>query len=483
MAPAMQYDVFLSHCGADCKQDFAVILKQELERAGIRCFLDKRDLQLGDDAAQKMLLAMKTACIGIAILSEGFFSREWCVKELHTFVARKNPVQPIFLGIGPGDLKGFLEKVPAVWETFKRFPMTKEEYARGITAAADFTGERLEVVGGFWDTCIMRVKESLLRLLDKVGGGVRICEAGVLVGIGGHLVRMKQLLGLPVATASVKEAGSVTEGGPVVVREIAEAMAFEGNGSAILAQHTEDLAGKEIGIVGVNGMGGVGKTTLAKRIYDDPNVRQHFGGRVCWVEVNQDPSQAQICELQKQILHDLCRVSEEIGNPSIGRAKIRDRLNGAKVLVCLDNVWDDEGSNGVLRLDCLGPGSRILKTTRDDKLIGVEERYNLDVMDSDAALELFCWHAFSGQEPPPRLKQSVERAVECCGGLPLALELMGARVAEETRRLDDASRELWWEVKLLLGLENHELEHRRFRDVHQCLRTSNSASMHCQIRT
>jgi hypothetical protein len=148
-----------------------------------------------------------------------------------------------------------------------------------------------------------------------------------------------------------------------------------------------------------------------------------------------------------------------IGNPSMGRAKIRSRLNSAKVLVFLDNVWDEEGSNGVLRQDCLGAGSRIVKTTRDEKTIGVGgEQYDLDVLDQDAAWELFCWHAFCGQEPLSRLEHLARRAVECCGGLPLALELVGARVAEERRYLiDAANQELWWEDELLPGLESHQL--------------------------
>jgi hypothetical protein len=48
----LSYDAFISHCGKDCKRDFAVLLKERLEGVGIRCFLDERDLQLGDHAAE-----------------------------------------------------------------------------------------------------------------------------------------------------------------------------------------------------------------------------------------------------------------------------------------------------------------------------------------------------------------------------------------------------------------------------------------------
>jgi hypothetical protein len=429
-----QYDVFLSHCGEDCKRDFAAMLKQELERAGIRCFLDERDLQLGDHATKEMLSAMERAHFGIAILSKGFFLREWCLKELQTFVKRKNLV-PIFLGIGPGDLQNVLEEGPAVWEGFKKFPMLREEYGRVVGAAGAFTGQRLEALDGFWDTCIWQVKKLLLRLLGKVEGGLQLSEAGLLVGIDKHVTKLKQLSGVPVgleedASRVLPEGGAVGSGGN---------------------------NGREIGIVGVKGMGGVGKTTLAKGLYDDPDVREFFGGKMCWVEVNQGPSEDRICKLQKQILWELCERKEEIGNPTTGRAKIRSCLSGAKVLVFLDNVWDEKGSNRVLLPQCLGPESRIVKTTRDEKLIGSSgDKYDLDVLDQEAACELFCWHAFSEREPPSRLQHFVWRATTCCGGLPLALELVGARVAEETRFLKYASLERWWEA-LLRRLERRQL--------------------------
>jgi hypothetical protein len=76
-----EYDVFISHCGADCKRDFAVWLKEELERAGVRWFFDEENLSIGDEAAGKMLEAMETAAYGIVILSPGSFLQEWHLRE------------------------------------------------------------------------------------------------------------------------------------------------------------------------------------------------------------------------------------------------------------------------------------------------------------------------------------------------------------------------------------------------------------------
>jgi hypothetical protein len=91
-----KYDVFISHCGKDSKRNFAIGLKTELERAGLPCFLDERDLRLGDPAPETILAAMQTAKFGVVVLTEGFFRREWCLKELETFLEWGNCI-PVFL--------------------------------------------------------------------------------------------------------------------------------------------------------------------------------------------------------------------------------------------------------------------------------------------------------------------------------------------------------------------------------------------------
>lgn len=82
-----RYDFFISHSGKDCKDNFAIVLKSELERAGLPCFLNKNwDLRLGDPAAETMLAALQTVKFGVVILSKNFFRREWYLKLLETFL-------------------------------------------------------------------------------------------------------------------------------------------------------------------------------------------------------------------------------------------------------------------------------------------------------------------------------------------------------------------------------------------------------------
>jgi hypothetical protein len=94
----------------------------------LRCFFDDRSLEPGDNAAKEMLEAMQTAKYGIVILSAGFFEREWCMKELQTFVLRGR-ILPVFFGTFNEVQRARNAAVAGrTWETFKYFVRSENEY-------------------------------------------------------------------------------------------------------------------------------------------------------------------------------------------------------------------------------------------------------------------------------------------------------------------------------------------------------------------
>jgi hypothetical protein len=235
--------------------------------------------------------------------------------------------------------------------------------------------------------------------VGKIGGGPLLSEDELLVDQHEQLRQLKELLGLPKQGASASIAAA------------AGAMS------------------EEVGIVGVKGMGGVGKSTIAKKLYDDPEVRAWFGENVCWAEVGQNPRDEKICAIQGEIIWKFCDLREDIISPTFGRTLIRDRLQGKRVLICLDDVWANaETSASVVRSENLSGGSRILKTSRVKEAIGGHV-FDLDVLEKGPAWELFCWHAFNGRKPPGILVGLANEAAERCNGLPLALKLLGRQLA------------------------------------------------------
>jgi hypothetical protein len=389
-----EYDVFISHCGLDCKRDFAIWLKIELERVGLECFFDELSLDVGDNAADKMLEAMDAATYGVVILSPGFLEQEWCLKELQTFV-NKGRILPIYLN-GFEAVENAKKDAAGrkVWDEFKRFVRTEDEYLKAVSPS--YTGLRLEALDGWWSTCIRRARDEMLRLLGKHEGGVRLTEEDLLVGQHEHLVELKKLLGVEQQCAP----------------------AIDGAASGAGA--------REVGIVG---MGGVGKSTMAKMLYDDPDVRGWFGGNLCFLKVGPNPSDGAICEMQKKILKDLCDIETSPGSPEEGRALIRRALHGRRVFICLDDVWG-EGASEVVRKEDVGAGSCILKTSRVKEGIA-GEAHALEVLDVGPARELLCWHAFGEDKPPEELVVLAEKAAETCGRLPLAIRILGRQLAGE----------------------------------------------------
>jgi hypothetical protein len=253
----------------------------------------------------------------------------------------------------------------------------------------------------------------MLRVLNKVQGGLLLSEDGFLVGQQQHLLELKRLLGIAVEGSS---AGT----------------------------DRRKLVSEEVGIVGVKGMGGVGKSTMAKALYDNPQVREHFDGKVCWLEVGQNPNDKKICKFQEQILREVCDLHVKAGNPTRGRALIKERLRRERVFICLDNVWEDvKVETTVVRNVDLGPGSRILKTSRIKEAID-GSIHDLEVLDEESAWELFCWHAFERKKPPEVLASLAERAAQKCGGLPLAIRIKGSKVAnaEDKKESMEGSLEL-----------------------------------------
>ncbi|KAL3740393.1 hypothetical protein ACJRO7_021642 [Eucalyptus globulus] len=174
-------------------------------------------------------------------------------------------------------------------------------------------------------------------------------------------------------------------------------------------------------------MGGIGKTTLAKTIYNmlfDQFEHHSFIAdiRESWKRGAHD--------LQNQLIFDLSNQRNEVRNKDEGINFISSMFKDKKVLLLLDDV------DKVDQVKCLAGnhdwfslGSRIIITTRNKRILelaGVDHNYDLTELDHHQSLILFSKHAFRKDFPPSEFEDLTHEVVSTTGGLPLSLEVLGS---------------------------------------------------------
>ena len=197
-----------------------------------------------------------------------------------------------------------------------------------------------------------------------------------------------------------------------------------------VAEVLQCLSGQPAGsaaVLGLHGMGGIGKTTLAKAVFDALHL--DFASSSCFLEVGSAADDARLQQLQRQMLKELCGIEREANSVDAGRAELERRLRGSTVLLVIDDIWSEKQRDALLVP--LGPGSRVVLTTRDARLLRSRSHPGIlsqpvELLGSQAAMELFSWHAFLAKEPPALYSTLAISAVEACGGLPLTLVVLGA---------------------------------------------------------
>ncbi|KAL1216025.1 Disease resistance protein RPV1 [Cardamine amara subsp. amara] len=175
-------------------------------------------------------------------------------------------------------------------------------------------------------------------------------------------------------------------------------------------------------------MGGIGKTTLAKAAYNEFSDR--FDG-TCFLENFGESSKDQ---LQQKLLSHILR-RDDLGSNNLDH-EVRRRFLKKRVLVVIDDVKDFTHYNSIaIDSSCFGPGSRIIITGRDQHLLDLcktEKIYSPETLNSDDSLKLVRLHAFRTSEPSKELLQLSIKLAEYCGGLPLAMEVLGTLLFKES---------------------------------------------------
>jgi hypothetical protein len=231
----------------------------------------------------------------------------------------------------------------------------------------------------------------------------------------------------------------------------------------------------DVRIVGIHGIPGIGKTTIAKVVFNQ--LCNGFEGSCFLSDINEWSKQVNgLVLLQKQLLHGILK--QDVANFDCvdrGKLLIKERVCRKRVLVVADHVARRDQLNALMEeRSWFGPGSRVIITTRDSSLLReADQRYQIKELEPDEALQLFSWHAFKDTKPAEEYIELSKKAVDFCGGLPLALEVIGALLYRKNRgewesEIDNLSRIPNRDIQGKLFMSYHALDgelQRAFLDI------------------
>ncbi|GLJ10177.1 hypothetical protein SUGI_0123460 [Cryptomeria japonica] len=198
-----------------------------------------------------------------------------------------------------------------------------------------------------------------------------------------------------------------------------------------LVQGFESVAEEEkVKITGIVGMGGSGKTTLAKELFE-----RNFSSfeRYSFVfDVREAASRSALPGKQKKLLADLGVHHSPFDHVDEGKVILANRLSSHRALIVLDDVDHIDQLNALLpNKDNLGFQSVVIVTTRELGVLiswGLSCIFKMPGLSMPHAKELFCGHAFLQLSPPAEFETLVEEFVRACYGSPLSLKVLGAQL-------------------------------------------------------
>ncbi|KAM5569604.1 TMV resistance protein N [Rosa sericea] len=417
------YHVFLSFRGEDTRNNFTGHLCSALRQNGIDTFMDDQ-LRRGEEISPALLQAIEESKISIIVFSKDYASSKWCLDELVKILkckkSNQQEVRPVFYKVDPSDIRnhrGSFGEALANHECKFKVNVEKVQiWKAALKEAANLSGWTLSE--HFSESSV--IHKIVEEISEQVINSTYLDVAKYPVGIEPRVQEIHNLLG---------------------------------------------VGGRDVHMVGIWGAGGIGKTAIAKAVYN--SIAHKFAGSCFLENVTENSKGGGLVKLQKKLLCEILKGTKlKVTNVARGITMIKERLQYKSVLLVLDDVHGmDQLDNLAGQCSWFGMGSRIIITTRDKQLLrrhSVNLIYEVQNLDHHEALEVFSMNAFKRSRPLDAYAELTERAIRYAQGLPLALTVLGSSLCNENVELWEAALGGFKssEIQDVLKISYNGLDHR-----------------------
>ncbi|XP_048128151.1 jacalin-related lectin 4-like [Rhodamnia argentea] len=385
-----KYDVFVSFKGEDIRKTFAAHLFRALKQAGFSYFEDKDKVEAGIFHEPNLVDTICHSRVSLVVFTADYADSRLGLDELVEILEcnrrfrdhQGHVVLPIFYDVEPSDVR-------------KQSGGFGDGFGRCLATQAD-------------DLEVQKWRDSLKEAGNLSGWHLSRDANGdqtdFIEQIVGHLFKIIPRTSSPCAIG---------------------VDSFVDDVISLLQIGSED----DVRVVGIWGMEGIGKTTVAKVVCD--RLFREFEG-ISFLENVGDANEGTILLLQKRLLHDVLQVQGlDIYDFNSNVNDIKHVLHRKRILLVLDGITKKDQIEyfGAGDREWLQYGSRILITTREEQLLEdlkVDDKYMLPGLGSKESLQLMSRHTFSKDQPKEGYEELSKSLVHYAGGLPMVLERFGS---------------------------------------------------------